>query len=155
MSDPLTNYTINEQGCFIYNGGRMGQMGYAQLPDLLHGTRLGHRACYTQNFGEIPEGMDVGHTCDTPPCINPKHLVLQTRAQNIQQAFNRGRGVSNWPVSKGVANTSTTLTDDKVREIRKLYAAGGISQDKLGKMFNLGQSTVYNIVNNITWRHVK
>ena len=86
----LSNYTIRGE-CWIYNGGTLGQMGYAQLPDTLHGTRSGHRACYIHHFGDIPAGMDVGHTCDAPKCIRPDHLVLQTRKQNLQQAQSRGR----------------------------------------------------------------
>ena len=39
----------------------------------------------------IPEVMQVNHTCDTPRCVNPNHLVLGTPWENTQDMIERGR----------------------------------------------------------------
>ena len=137
-ANDLSNYLVDTKGCWIFQGSKMGQMGYAQLCDYYRGTRLGHRASYMMHIGEIPSGVDVGHICDTPACINPSHLILQTRSQNIQQAFTRGRGVSNWgraaikpgteefssKVRKGVSNWWSNMTPDQRAEMGRRISEG-------------------------------
>ena len=58
--------------------------------------RIGHhRAVWMEHNGkEIPEGMVVMHSCDTPRCINPEHLSLGTRSDNMRDAVKKGRQVS-------------------------------------------------------------
>lgn len=33
----------------------------------------------------------VCHTCDNPPCFNPKHLFLGTQQENVWDSINKGR----------------------------------------------------------------
>ena len=42
-------------------------------------------------IGPIPDGMQVLHSCDNPPCMNPRHLSLGSGQENMQQAVERGR----------------------------------------------------------------
>jgi hypothetical protein len=139
IESELENYTVAENGCWIYNGPRMGQMGYAQIL-----SQSGHRLAYRRAKGEITSNLDVGHTCDCPPCINPDHLVLQTRSENIKQAFDRNRGKSNWDkavhapgteefskrVAAGVSKFWANMTD-KERAIRgQQISEGKLRQSK-------------------------
>jgi hypothetical protein len=45
------------------------------------------------------------------------------------------------------------LTEDKVREIRRLYSSG-MTQASIGKKFSIGQATTNHIVRRILWSHV-
>jgi hypothetical protein len=56
------------------------------------GVSMGvHRASYILHKGEIPEGMDVLHSCDNPRCINPDHLHLGDHRKNMDEMVERHR----------------------------------------------------------------
>ncbi len=41
--------------------------------------------------GRSPNGMDILHRCDNPPCIRPDHLFLGTATDNLRDASKKGR----------------------------------------------------------------
>lgn len=57
-----------------------------------------HRVSWIIFRGKIPKGKHVLHKCDTPLCVNPKHLFIGTALDNIRDCFNKGRmGVQLYP----------------------------------------------------------
>lgn len=53
-----------------------------------------HRVAFMLARGPIPTGMLIRHRCDNPPCCNPFHLELGTKADNAQDAVERRRHYS-------------------------------------------------------------
>jgi hypothetical protein len=65
-----------------------GGYGTARVGKKFH---LAHRYCYELLFGAPAAGLEVRHSCDNPPCCNPKHLVLGTHSDNMRDCVERGR----------------------------------------------------------------
>ena len=75
------NAKINKtENCHIWNAARQKQ-GYGMFS--YDGKSLpAHRFAYLLHKGEIAENMVVHQTCENNACVNPEHLVLQTKSQN-------------------------------------------------------------------------
>jgi len=101
---------ITETGCWIWMGSTMNK-GYGVIRDK-YKKKLTHRVSYEQNIGEIPEGLFVCHSCDTPSCINPNHLFLGTQSENMSDAVRKGR------MQKGESRPNSKLTEEDIRNIR-------------------------------------
>ncbi|MGQ9589922.1 MAG: HNH endonuclease, partial [Planctomycetota bacterium] len=57
------------------------------------GTRrhvYAHRWAWEHFKGEIPEGLQVNHHCDNSLCVNPDHLYLGTKEENMRDFQLRG-----------------------------------------------------------------
>lgn len=75
----------HERGCWIW-AGTMHPSGYGTW-----GKQLAHRKSWELANGPIPEGAWILHHCDHKPCVNPLHLYAGSRAENVQDALDRGR----------------------------------------------------------------
>ena len=59
--------------------------------------RMGaHRYAYAMANGVNPGVMDVMHTCDNPSCVNPDHLRIGTRSDNMRDCVQKGRHFTPW-----------------------------------------------------------
>jgi len=79
---------IQQDDCWIWTGATVKKYGEFAFEGKIQST---HRVSWQIHFGTIPDGMDVLHHCDNPPCINPKHLFLGTHSDNMQDAKRKGR----------------------------------------------------------------
>lgn len=106
-----------------------------------------HRFGYELLVGPIPHGLYVLHTCDNPPCQNPRHWFLGTHKDNAEDREQKQRGNH----IAGEDCPWSQLTDKTVEEIRRLYADGA-TQMALAAQFGLTQSYVSEIVRGRKWR---
>lgn len=79
-----------------------------------------HRLVYAAALGvslqEI-DGVVVRHTCDNPRCINPKHLIGGTLADNNRDRAERGRSAKAVP-------SRQVFDAEQVAAIRARYVPG-------------------------------
>jgi hypothetical protein len=96
-------------------------------------------------------GRDPGelwglHLCDNPPCVNPDHLYAGTAADNARDVNER----SDWNHHKGERHFYSKLSDEDVREIRRLHSAG-FSQSDIAQRFGITPQYVWQLSKRI-WR---
>ena len=70
-------------GCWIWT--RMTANGYAVWGQKTQRRQVTHIAI------DVPPGMDACHRCDVTLCVNPDHLFVGTRKDNMQDAKAKGR----------------------------------------------------------------
>lgn len=115
-----------------------------------------HRYAYELANGPIPDGMDVLHSCDNPPCCNPEHLSLGDAKKNAQEMVGRGRhAVSRYGtgyLSRGESHGRRKLSNESVTYIRANPEHLNISQ--LSRKFGVARATIRSVIENKTWSHL-
>ncbi len=129
-----------DDACWNWLAARkMTGYGQMQWNGKIHSA---HHISWMLTRGQIPNGLHVLHTCDNPSCVNPSHLWLGTNRDNSDDRERKGRGHD----KRGERNGRCKISDVQVEEIRRRYAAGGVSQSKLASEYGLVQSYVGKIV---------
>lgn len=135
------------EGCWEWQGSRHPQgHGYATPP----GTRrvsYAHRVAWIITNGPIPDGLEVCHKCDNPPCVRPDHLFLGTHKDNMHDAISKGRH------RNGERCKQSKLTEADVRLLRQHRASGG-SVRALAREMGWNYSAARNAANGTNWKHV-
>ena len=112
--------------------------------------KLAHREAYYQKYRYIPEGWDVHHRCGNKKCINPSHLVAIPHAENIRRAM-KGRIFKR--IQHGESNGNSKLFEPEVELIRDFVNAG-LTQRQISLLMGVSETTVNNIINGKSWRHL-
>jgi len=81
-------------GCFLWTRGTISS-GYGHL-EVEGRLVLAHRRSWELTYGPIPKGLFVLHRCDTPSCVNPRHLFLGTAGDNARDMVAKGRIITPW-----------------------------------------------------------
>lgn len=93
LEDRLWKKVVKTETCWLFKGRRNAK-GYGRLainqgkggPEI-----YAHRLSWQLHGGELPEGKQLCHRCDTPNCVNPAHLYVGTMSDNMRDKITRGR----------------------------------------------------------------
>ena len=131
------DYTVDGNGCWVWNWA-VQRKGYASVWIDGRGVKA-HRVAYELANGPIPEGMVIRHTCGNPSCVNAEHLRVGTRAENARDMVNDGN-----------QGNQKFLPSDAA-EIRRLFAAGGISRREIARQYGVEPAGIGSIIANETF----
>lgn len=130
--------------CWEFTGRRtQGNYGSVKLGNT---SMLAHRLAYMAHKGDIPAGMLVRHTCDNPPCVNPRHLLTGTDADNSRDKILRNRAGA----LHHARHNRSKLTWPQVRTIRRQYMAGATIR-ALAKRFEVSDTSITILLKGNTW----
>jgi len=125
-----------------------GRFSLGSKADNSREVECAHRMAWRLDKGSIPDGMCVLHACDNPPCVNPAHLFLGTKTDNMRDMMNKNRRNH-----KGILNPASRLTEDAVR-VARIYCEQGHTIQSMATVFNVSDVTMGKAVNRQTWQHV-
>lgn len=140
---------INKRGEKIYGQFYVGP-GRAAVP------KRAHVMSYELANGDVPDGLHVCHTCDNPPCVNPKHLWVGTNTQNHADKDRKGR--HGYTGTLGSAHPRAKLNEATVRAIKEQIGLRPGDRSLVGEMrerFGITNADFYNIKSGNCWAHVK
>jgi hypothetical protein len=99
-------------------------------------------------IGPRPTGMHVCHNDGCPTNNVVQNLRYGTPKENHADSIRHGTQ------PRGERNGSAKLADDDVREIRRIYAEGGTSQQNLAERFGVDRGLISGIVRRKRWQHI-
>jgi hypothetical protein len=147
--DPIT-------GCWLWTAS-VNDSGYGILWLPWKKTMgLAHRISWELHCGPIPEGMQVLHHCDTPPCVNPACLFLGTQADNMRDMAKKGRSPMGGtpPLLQGSKNGNARLSDEVVIAIRRRYDRGDSAASDMAIRYGVTRSVISKVGLRHSWKHV-
>ena len=136
-------------GCWLYGKGK----SYGQIHWRHRKREIATHASLRLFKGvRYVKGKDVCHSCHNPPCVNPKHLRLGTRSDNVKDAIEKGTFISNWP---GKPSRKGQLTKAKVIVIKRRLANGERGIDISKDYPEVTAQAIWHIKTGHRWGHVK
>jgi|SRR3990172_10485598 len=143
--------------CWLWTGATKTEINLNYGQFYFKGKRLAaHRLAWELTFGRIPSSLCVLHSCDNPICVNPTHLFLGTREDNVADRHKKARD------SRGARHSSACikkksnvkLLDSDILEIRRLCASRGLTHKEIADQFGIHKSTVSKIHLRTAWAYV-
>lgn len=122
---------FKRNSCWIWGGATKGN-GYGNFRwgDRVYVTA--HKAAHMLFVGPVPDGDDVCHTCDNRYCVNPDHLFLGSRVENMLDASEKGRLVR---------GQGKRLPESVLQEIQRLLALN-MTPKQIGEITGVSEWTI-------------
>jgi hypothetical protein len=146
--------------CWLWKGAKGGS-GYGQFWN-------GERTITAHHFllpEPVPVGCEACHKCDVKLCVNPDHIFIGTRSDNMRDMVQKKR---HNPEAKaagcramhkvrrlrlGSQNHEAVLNEETVAMIRSLPRRRGLGA-VLARQYRVSESLVSGILSGKRWKHV-
>lgn len=115
-------------GCWLWTGSKANGYGMFRIGRVTTGS---HRWAWQWANGPIPHGLEVHHKCRIRSCVNPAHLEVMTRRQNLQRRkFDSWQDIDAQIKVDGEPLT-VTLSPEHSSWVRDLAAQSGLSYEEI------------------------
>lgn len=123
--------------------GCLDKYGYGHF-SIKNYAMVASRASWILYKKQNIDKMCVLHKCDNRKCVNPDHLFLGTRTDNMKDKISKNRQ------TKGELNGDSKLTRKDVENIKKDKRVQSIIAD----LYGVSQPIISRIKNKRIWKHV-
>jgi len=147
--DELFDQCIPEpnSGCWVFMGP-LTNGGYGSVRT--NGKNMNaQRAMFLAVTGTLPAGKDICHKCDVRSCINPAHLFVGTRKENLADMTRKGRRVP----PRGERAWKAKLTAEQVLSIRAEVERGDRLID-IAARYGVTKMAIGDIKFRRNWKHI-
>lgn len=155
----LNDRSGGSDSCWLWLGERQ-PAGYGKMRVVGRYITASHLV-YEVDRGHPPEKPLVLHTCDNPPCVNPRHLWSGTHLDNARDKEAKGRGnhargdrngMRTHPkILAGERNGRAKLSRTQVQEIRHRYTKGHVTQRALAIEHGVTEGAIHLIIIGRNW----
>jgi DNA-binding XRE family transcriptional regulator len=130
----------NDEDCWEWQASTRSS-GYGQIwvPDK-EGPVGAHVVSYRLEYGGVPEGKQVNHTCDNPPCVNPNHLYAGDKKDNMEDLLRRG------------TSEQVELGIEQVKDIKR--KSDTVEWETIAEQYDISSKTVEYIESGEIWDFV-
>lgn len=148
-----TDRSGGSDACWPWTGA-INSSGYGvlEIGSRTDGSRRlarAHVLTYRLAYGAPPPDKPcILHTCDNPPCCNPRHLWTGTVADNQADMASKGRARG----PRGEKQGNAKLCEADIRAIRA--AARTTSGADLARQYGVSRSTICLILKRRNWAHL-
>jgi hypothetical protein len=125
--------------------GRKGYLMLALYKRNRQSTRYIHSLVAEAFIGPRPAGKDVAHNNGHPQDNRVTNLRWATKKENQADRLAHGTAI------RGEIAYNHKLTEGAVREIRRLWAAGGVTRRELAEHFRVSESAIQQIYMGKNW----
>lgn len=125
--------------CWPWVGTRY-RLGYGTLKVNGHMVTASRLSLELALGRQLRSGEYALHRCDNPPCVNPAHLFLGTKADNMADMMRKER-------------STKVLTGEKVRAVLAAIASGETFTN-VAMAFGISKKTVSTLAYGRSWRHI-
>ncbi len=136
-----------EDECWEWRGNIFVKTGYGRFYVGGKGRRA-HRVALSLALGRELDGLAL-HSCDNPPCVNPRHLREGTHKDNAEDMISRDRQAR----MRGESNHRSVLSEHGVEAIKKMKS-DGVQQKVIAKKMGVSEATVSLVLNKRRWAHL-
>lgn len=85
LTDRFWSKVEKTESCWLWTAYRdAGGYGRFWILQPEKKRRLAHRVAFEALVGPVPAGFELDHTCHVRNCVNPSHLRIVTRKQNVE-----------------------------------------------------------------------
>jgi hypothetical protein len=116
--------------CWLWQGEVQPTNGYSKFKYRGH-SFVGYRFSYLSIVGPVPAGMTIRHVCDDRRCVNPRHLVLGTKADNTRDIYVTKRALAAVAAAQGAKGDGHETTIE-TRALRSSPGRSAFRTERIG-----------------------